>query len=263
MTVLADAYDAFLFDLDGVLYRGSEVVPEPRKRSPDCVRRASTWRSSRTTPAGPPRSSPACSAGSASLPRATRSRPRRSVTAHVLAARGVTEAFVVGEEGILSALRDAGIALADAGADRTEAVVVGWDREVDYEKLCRASLLVQRGAVLVRHERRRVLPRRRRELARRGRAARRRRDDHGCARRGVRQAGASHHAGGARASRGRHAARDRRSHGDRHRRRGRPGMGLAPRPHRHHRARGPRRLAASSPRSSARTFRALFAPSAP
>ena len=27
MTVLADAYDAFLFDLDGVLYRGSEVVP--------------------------------------------------------------------------------------------------------------------------------------------------------------------------------------------------------------------------------------------
>ena len=27
MDVIADAYDAFLFDLDGVIYRGDEVVP--------------------------------------------------------------------------------------------------------------------------------------------------------------------------------------------------------------------------------------------
>jgi HAD superfamily hydrolase (TIGR01450 family) len=70
------------------------------------------------------------------------------VTAHELASRGVSEAFVIGEEGIITALRDMGIAVADARADHTEAVVVGWDRHVDYEKLCRASLLVERGAAL-------------------------------------------------------------------------------------------------------------------
>jgi HAD superfamily hydrolase (TIGR01450 family) len=61
----------------------------------------------------------------------------------------VSEAFVVGEEGILRALLDAGVAIADVHADRTQVVVVGWDRGADYEKLRRASLLVERGATLV------------------------------------------------------------------------------------------------------------------
>ena len=34
MAVLADAYDAFLFDLDGVLYRGTEVIRRPEGRRP-------------------------------------------------------------------------------------------------------------------------------------------------------------------------------------------------------------------------------------
>ncbi len=71
------------------------------------------------------------------------------MTAEQLAARGVSEAFVVGEEGILQALRDAGIDIADADADHTQVVVVGWDRQATYEKLRRASLLVERGATLV------------------------------------------------------------------------------------------------------------------
>ena len=80
------------------------------------------------------------------------------VTAANLAARGVVEAFVVGEEGVRRALTDAGIAIAAPDAERAEVVVVGLDREVDYEQLRRASLLVQRGAMLVRHQHRRVLP---------------------------------------------------------------------------------------------------------
>ena len=148
MTVLADSYDAFLFDLDGVLYRGTEVVPGAPEaiarlrsagkhvafvtnnsgRTPDAVAGVLNGFGISATPADVETSA--------------------LVTAHELASRGVSEAFVVGEEGILSALRDAGIAIAGAGADRTEAVVVGWDRRADYEKLCRASILVQRGAVL-------------------------------------------------------------------------------------------------------------------
>jgi glycerol-1-phosphatase len=148
MMVLADAYDAFLFDLDGVLYRGSEVVPgasEAIARLRAAGKRVAfvTNNSGRT---------PDVVAGALNglgiVAASEEVETSALVTARELASRGVAEAFVVGEEGILAALRDVGIAIADAGADRTDAVVVGWDRRADYEKLCRASLLVQRGATL-------------------------------------------------------------------------------------------------------------------
>jgi glycerol-1-phosphatase len=148
MKTLADAYDAFLFDLDGVLYRGPEVVPG----APEAIARlrasgkrvAFVTNNSGRTPDGVAGllSGLGIAASSGDVETSA------LVTAHELAARGITEAFVVGEEGILDALRDVGIALAGPGADRTEAVVVGWDRQADYEKLRRASLLVERGAPL-------------------------------------------------------------------------------------------------------------------
>lgn len=148
MTMLADGYDAFLFDLDGVLYRGSEVVPgapEAISRLRDAGKRVAfvTNNSGRT-----PDAVADLLSGFGITATSAEVETSALVTAHELASRDITEAFVVGEEGILSALRDAGIAIADAGAERTQAVVVGWDRRADYEKLCRASLLVERGASL-------------------------------------------------------------------------------------------------------------------
>ena len=149
MAVLADAYDAFLFDLDGVLYRGTEVVPG----APEAVARLRaagkrvafvTNNATRT-----PEAVAARLTGFGIPASADEVESSALVTAAQLAARGVSEAFVVGEEGVLQALRDAGIAIADVDAGSTEVVVVGLDRRVDYEKLRRASLLVQRGAVLV------------------------------------------------------------------------------------------------------------------
>jgi glycerol-1-phosphatase len=146
---LADAYDAFLFDLDGVLYRGTEVVPG----APQAIARlrASGKRvafvannSGRT-----PEAVAAHLTGLGIPATAEEVETSALVTAAHLAARGISEAFVVGEQGILRALQDAGIAIAVAEADRTEVVVVGWDRQANYEKLRRASLLVERGAVLV------------------------------------------------------------------------------------------------------------------
>ncbi|MGH2631141.1 MAG: HAD-IIA family hydrolase, partial [Actinomycetota bacterium] len=58
-------------------------------------------------------------------------------------------AFVVGEEGIRTALTEAGVAVADGEPARVDAVVVGWDRGADYASLRTASVLVQRGAALV------------------------------------------------------------------------------------------------------------------
>jgi glycerol 3-phosphatase-2 len=146
---LVDPYDAFLFDLDGVLYRASEVVPG----APEAVARlraagkrvAFVTNNSGRTPE-------AVAAHLVELgiqAKADEVETSAMVTAERLAARGVSEAFVVGEEGILRALRDAGIELASADADQTQVVVVGWDRQATYEKLRRASLLVERGAALV------------------------------------------------------------------------------------------------------------------
>lgn len=148
MAMLADAYDAFLFDLDGVLYRGSEVVPG----APEAIARLRaagkrvafvTNNSGRT-----PDAVAVLLNGFDIAAAVDEVETSALVTAHELARRGIGEAFVVGEQGILTALRDAGVAVAGPGVEGTEAVVIGWDRQVDYEKLCRASLLVQRGAAL-------------------------------------------------------------------------------------------------------------------
>jgi glycerol-1-phosphatase len=147
--VLADPYDAILLDLDGVLYRW----PEPIDGSADAVRAlrdagkriAFVTNNASRTPAQV-------------VERLTSvgvdARPDEIVTsalatATLLAERGFGSAFVVGEEGLLEALGDAGIRIVDASADGIDAVVVGFDRGADYTKLKDASVLVERGASLV------------------------------------------------------------------------------------------------------------------
>ncbi|MEO8423771.1 MAG: HAD-IIA family hydrolase [Actinomycetota bacterium] len=149
MSVLADAYEAFLFDLDGVLYRGSQVVPGATEALAR-LRAAGKHVAFVTNNSGRTPEAVAAHLTGLGIPAAAAEVETSAlVTAEQLAARGVSEAFVVGEEGILRALRDSGIAIAEADADQTEVVVVGWDRQTNYEKLRRASLLVERGATLV------------------------------------------------------------------------------------------------------------------
>jgi glycerol-1-phosphatase len=149
MTAPADAYDAFLFDLDGVLYRGPKVIPgaaEALARLRAAGKRLAfvTNNSGRTPQAV---ADHLTELGIAADPDEVQT--SALVTAEQLAARGVSEAYVVGEEGILHALRGVGIGIVDANAYRTQVVVVGWDRQATYETLRRASLLVERGATLV------------------------------------------------------------------------------------------------------------------
>jgi HAD superfamily hydrolase (TIGR01457 family) len=149
MEQLADPYDAFLFDLDGVLYSDSEPTPhaaEAIARLRAMTKRVAfvTNNSARTPEAVAARlAMVGISAGVEEIETSS------LATAELLAVRGVTEAFVVGEEGILQALRAKGIAILDRHAKKAEVVVVGWDRHADYAKLRVASLLVQRGASLV------------------------------------------------------------------------------------------------------------------
>jgi glycerol-1-phosphatase len=146
---LADRYDAFLFDLDGVLYRAEAPVEHAADAVAELRRRHRaiafmTNNSSRTPTQVAEKlvrvgveADPDEVVGSA------------TVTANVLRERGVSDAFVIGEDGVLDALARAGVRSLDAGARTAQAVVVGWDRGITYDKLRTAALLVQRGALLV------------------------------------------------------------------------------------------------------------------
>lgn len=147
--MIVDRYDSFLLDLDGVMYLGDEPIPGAaeavvRLREMGKGLAFVTNNSSRT---------PAVVAQHLRTVgvQATPDEVETSglATATILARRGVRTAFVVGEEGIRQALVGAGIQLVDQGADRADAVVIGWDRAADYDKLMRASLLVERGAAFI------------------------------------------------------------------------------------------------------------------
>jgi glycerol-1-phosphatase len=147
--MLADRYDSFLLDLDGVLYRAERPV-EHAAEAVDALRRrgrsiAFMTNNSARTPA-----QVAARLNSVGV-RASADEVVGSAgaTADLLRGRGVRKAFVIGEDGVLEALRAAGVRILGTDAREAQAVVVGWDRGITYEKLRTAALLVERGATLV------------------------------------------------------------------------------------------------------------------
>jgi glycerol-1-phosphatase len=146
----AEGYEAFLLDLDGVVYRGNEAVPG----APEAL--------ARLRAAG--RSVVFLTNNSARTPDqivdklsglGVEARPEEMVTsAHALAALvsesdGDLTAYVIGEDGLREALGAAGVEVVDGQPDRAGYVVVGWDRDLTYEDLRVASVLVGRGATLM------------------------------------------------------------------------------------------------------------------
>jgi HAD superfamily hydrolase (TIGR01457 family) len=146
--MLASRYDALVFDLDGVLYRGEHAVAHAPE-SVAALRRAGarmiflTNNSSRTPEqvAGTLRAIGVDAHPSEVVTSAL-------ATAELLAPRGGT-AYVIGQDGIRRALAGAGIEVVDGEPARVYHVVVGIDVEVTYDKLRTACVLVERGARLV------------------------------------------------------------------------------------------------------------------
>ncbi|HEY7282507.1 MAG TPA: HAD-IIA family hydrolase [Actinomycetota bacterium] len=146
---LVDAYDTVLFDLDGVLYRGSDTVPgapeaveEVRRRG---LRVAFVTNNSSRTPgqvaaklAGHGVDAPSGEVVTSAM-----------ATADLLGPADGRTAFVVGEDGIREALREAGFAVVGDDADRADVVCVGVDTAVTYARLRTAAVLVERGARLI------------------------------------------------------------------------------------------------------------------
>jgi glycerol 3-phosphatase-2 len=148
--ILAEAYEAFLLDLDGVVYRGSEAVdgaPDALSRLRASGRRlAFLTNNSARTPEQIARKL---------VGLGLEARPEEVVTsaqalADLLANRdGDRTAFVIGEDGVRESLATAGIEVVEGEPDRTGYVVVGWDRGVTYDDLRIAAVLVGRGATLM------------------------------------------------------------------------------------------------------------------
>ena len=145
--MIADRYDAFLFDLDGVLYRGDEPIagaPEAIRALRGMGKRVAfvTNNSSRTP------EDVIAHLTSVGIEGAVDEVETSSLTtASGLRDLGVRTAFLIGERGLRTAVAAAGVTI--VGPDEpAEAVVVGWDRSLTYDALRAASLAVQRGARL-------------------------------------------------------------------------------------------------------------------
>ena len=187
--MIADRYDAFLFDLDGVLYRGPDPVPGAAAvlaRLRELGKGiAFVTNNSARTPADVVRHL-AMVGIVASVEEVETS---ALTTGLVLAGRRVRTAYVIGEEGLRSALAGHGIETVDGQPATVDVVVVGFDRHATYETLRTASILVERGAALVASNADASFPRRGRARVAGGRGlARGDRDHHRCSRRGRRQA---------------------------------------------------------------------------
>ena len=147
--MIADRYDAFLFDLDGVLYRGPAPI-EGAASAIEGLRRLGKRLSFMTNNSARTPEEVAehlrhvgVDASAEEVETSARS------TGRLLRSKGTRTAFVIGERGLTDAVGGAGIGVIDGSAERADVVVVGWDRNVDYAKLRTAAILVQRGATLI------------------------------------------------------------------------------------------------------------------
>jgi glycerol 3-phosphatase-2 len=147
--MIADAYDTILFDLDGVLYRGADAVP-------GAAATVSTLRALGKRIAfvtnNSSRAPEAIARHLASLgieARTDEVETSALATAELLRSRAVASAFVVGGEGLRSALAGEDVALVERGSDRADAVVVGIDPSFAYADLVTALTLLRGGAALI------------------------------------------------------------------------------------------------------------------
>ena len=138
------AYRAFLIDLDGVLVRGSQVIPGAgdalatlRELAPIVVLSNNSTRSRRSFAEGLQKRD---------LP----VKPEEIVNSAYVVARyiralaGPSPVFVIGEEGLLEELQLAGHTIAEP--EEARFLVVGLDRALHYEKLAQGLRALLRGA---------------------------------------------------------------------------------------------------------------------
>jgi HAD superfamily hydrolase (TIGR01450 family) len=145
--VLAERFDAFLFDLDGVVYLGERPLPRAEE-SLARLREAGKAVRFLTNDPRPTREEVARKlAGMGVEAREGEVVTSGWATAEHLRKSGVGSAYVVGSPGLASGIRQAGIEVTASG--RPEAVVVGADERTSYRHIRQAAGLIHEGASFV------------------------------------------------------------------------------------------------------------------
>jgi glycerol-1-phosphatase len=147
--MLAARYDALLFDLDGVLFRGDEPVtnaPETMRRLRESGARI-VFLTNNSSRRPEQVAAKLTRLGIAADPAEVVT--SALATADLLADRGVRSAYAIGGDGVIGALEAADISVVDGEPTGVSHVVVGIDDDLTYAKLRTACVLVQGGACLV------------------------------------------------------------------------------------------------------------------
>jgi len=146
--MIADAFDVFLVDLDGVVYVGEEPIPSAVTAIERLRDRGKTVRFL-TNNSRRPRSDLAEHLAGFGVPADPEDVVSAgSVTGDVLGERGHERVFVVGTDGLERELRDQGFDVSgDTGTP--DAVVVGLDTETTYRDIELGARAVRNGAAFV------------------------------------------------------------------------------------------------------------------
>jgi glycerol-1-phosphatase len=147
--MIATSYDAFLLDLDGVLYRGQDPIPgvPATLRGLRDLGRGLAFMTNNSARTPEEVVEQLARVGVEASPHEVET--SALTTGALVRTRGVRTAFIVGERGLREAVAAAGAEVLEGEPAAADAVIVGWDRSVDYAKLRTASVLVERGASLI------------------------------------------------------------------------------------------------------------------
>lgn len=140
-------YKGYLIDLDGTMYRGTELIKEAADFVNELIKLDLPYlfvtnNSSRTP------QQVAEKLCSFSIPATSKQVFTTSMATanYIYEQKDDASVYVIGEEGIRTALADKGLKAAEENADY---VVVGIDRSISYEKLATACLAVRNGATFI------------------------------------------------------------------------------------------------------------------
>ncbi len=140
------AYDGYLFDLDGTIYLGDELIPGADRVVASLRERGARVRFLSNKPIAR-RATYAAKLTKLGIPAG----PEDVVNSPLAAARYLSRehpderVFVLGEPPLIDELTEAGVTLAD-GAEDAEIVLVSWDRAITWDRLDLAHQALRRGA---------------------------------------------------------------------------------------------------------------------
>ncbi|GIO25128.1 TIGR01457 family HAD-type hydrolase [Oceanobacillus sp. J11TS1] len=149
-------YKGYLIDLDGTMYKGNEVIPEAAPFINQLAERNIPYvfvtnNSTKSTHAVAEKLNKL----------GIQAKHHQVVTSSIATAKYLQEqsvktCYCIGQSGLKDAIKQQGIQLVDS--TDTDAVVVGLDREITYEKLAKACIAIQKGARFISTNRDHAIP---------------------------------------------------------------------------------------------------------